>query len=136
MLTKCSWFFFNFLLNISSFLPSLPLSLTLRFLPPSLSFPFSISFCLPSLPSSFHFFLLFLPSPPPPPPHYLLLPSLSSTECPVGTFSDTVSNSTCQSCPANSEATQPGLTACPCVQTYYRAPYEGAGEPCTRECNS
>ena len=55
------------------------------------------------------------------------------TECPVGTFSDSVSNSVCQSCPANSEATQPGLTKCPCVQTYYRVPDEGAGENCTRE---
>ena len=55
------------------------------------------------------------------------------TECPVGTFSESVSNSACQSCPANSEAAQPGLTKCPCVQTYYRAPDEGAGENCTRE---
>ena len=58
------------------------------------------------------------------------------TECPVGTFSDSVNNSACQSCPANSEATQPGLTKCPCVQTYYRAPDEGAGETCTRELTS
>ena len=58
------------------------------------------------------------------------------TECPVGTFSDSVSNSACQTCPSNSEATQPGLTECPCVQTYYRAPDEKAGDPCTREFTS
>ena len=36
-------------------------------------------------------------------------------------------------CPANSEATQTGLTECPCVQDYYRADYEGPGAACTRK---
>ena len=58
------------------------------------------------------------------------------TVCPVGTFSDSVSNSACRSCPANSGATHPGLTECPCVQTYYRAPDEGAREACKRESTS
>ena len=57
----------------------------------------------------------------------------SCSECPAGTYSDSVSNSPCQSCPDNSEATQTGLSECPCVQNYYRASDEGAGEPCTRE---
>ena len=57
----------------------------------------------------------------------------SCSECPAGTYSDSVSNSPCQSCPDNSEANQTGLSECPCVQNYYRAPDEGAGEACTRE---
>ena len=57
----------------------------------------------------------------------------SCSECPAGTYSDSVSNSPCQSCPDNSEATQTGLSECPGVQNYYRVPDEGAGEPCTRE---
>ena len=57
----------------------------------------------------------------------------SCSGCPAGTYSDSVSNSPCQSCPDNSEATQTGLSECPCVQNYYRAPDEGAGEACTCE---
>ena len=36
-------------------------------------------------------------------------------------------------CPANSEATQTGLTECPCVQDYYRADYEDPSAACTRK---
>ena len=54
-------------------------------------------------------------------------------ECPVGTYSEGVSNGSCEACPANSEATQTGLTECPCIQDYYRAPNEGASVACTRE---
>ena len=36
-------------------------------------------------------------------------------------------------CPANSEATQTGLTECPCIQDYYRADSEGPGAACTRK---
>ena len=57
----------------------------------------------------------------------------SSSECPAGTYSDSVSNSPCQSCPDNSEASQTGLSECPCVQNHYRALTEEAGEACTRE---
>ena len=63
--------------------------------------------------------------------HVSYVPSCS--ECPAGTYSDSVSSSPCQSCPDNSEATQTGLSECPCVQNYYRVPDEGAGEACTRE---
>ena len=64
---------------------------------------------------------------------YLVFHVPSCSECPAGTYSDSISNSPCQSCPDNSEATQTGLSECPCVQNYYRAPDEGAGEACTRE---
>ena len=36
-------------------------------------------------------------------------------------------------CPAKSEATQTGLTECPCVQDYYRADSEGPSASCTRK---
>ena len=54
-------------------------------------------------------------------------------ECPEGTFSGVVSNGPCETCPANSEGTGTGLTLCPCLQNYYRAPNEEPSLPCTRE---
>ena len=51
----------------------------------------------------------------------------------MGTYSEGVGNGPCEACPANSEATQTGLTECPCIQDYYRAPNEGASVACTRE---
>ena len=53
-------------------------------------------------------------------------------ECPEGTFSAGVSNGACETCPANSEVTGTGLTLCPCLQDYYRAPHEDPSLPCTR----
>ena len=55
------------------------------------------------------------------------------SECPEGTFSAVVSNGPCETCPANSEGTGTGLTLCPCLQNYYRAPNEEPSLPCTRE---
>ena len=54
-------------------------------------------------------------------------------ECPEGTFSSGVGNGPCETCPANSEGTGTGLTLCPCLQDYYRAPYEEPSTACTRE---
>ena len=54
-------------------------------------------------------------------------------ECPEGTFSSGVGNVPCETCPANSEGTGTGLTLCPCLQHYYRAPYEEPSTLCTRE---
>ena len=51
----------------------------------------------------------------------------------MGTYSEGVSNGPCEACPANSEATQTGLTECPCIQNYYRATNEGPSVACTRE---
>ena len=51
----------------------------------------------------------------------------------MGTYSADVSNGPCEACPANSVATQTGLTVCPCMQDYYRAPNEWANVSCTRE---
>ena len=53
--------------------------------------------------------------------------------CSVGTYSDDISNSPCELCPANSEATVTGLSVCPCIQNYYRATDEEASVTCTRE---
>ena len=55
------------------------------------------------------------------------------SECPVETYSADVSNRPCEACPANSVATQTGLTVCPCIQDYYRAPNDWANVSCTRE---
>ena len=65
--------------------------------------------------------------------HIVLFSLVLLLECPVGTYSEGVSNGSCEACPANSEATQTGLTECPCIQDYYRAPNEGASVACTRE---
>ena len=54
----------------------------------------------------------------------------------MGTYSDGVSNDPCESCPANSEATETGLAECPCIQNYYRAPDETADLPCASELYS
>ena len=54
----------------------------------------------------------------------------------MGTYSEGVSNGSCEACPANSEATQTGLTECPCIQDYYRATNEGPSVTCTRECET
>ena len=35
-------------------------------------------------------------------------------ECPVGNYSEGVSNSPCEPCPANSQSTQTGMAECPC----------------------
>ncbi|CAI8031556.1 Ephrin type-A receptor 4-A, partial [Geodia barretti] len=53
-------------------------------------------------------------------------------ECPEGTFSSGLGNGPCETCPANSEGTGTGLSLCPCLQDYYRAPYEGPSVPCTQ----
>ena len=55
------------------------------------------------------------------------------TECPEGTFSSGLGNGPCETCPANSEGTGTALSLCPCLQDYYRAPYEGPSVPCTRK---
>ena len=55
------------------------------------------------------------------------------TVCPVGSYSDGVSNDLCESCPTNSEATETGLAECPCIQNYYRATDEKADLPCASE---
>ena len=51
----------------------------------------------------------------------------------MGTYSDVVSDSPCEPCPANSESTQTGMTECQCDVGYYRASDEGANVNCTRE---
>ena len=61
---------------------------------------------------------------------FILLPFV---ECPVGTYSDDVSNSPCESCPTNSDATETGLKKCPCIQSYFRALEEKANVPCASE---
>ena len=58
---------------------------------------------------------------------------LSQLECPVGTYSEGVSNSPCEPCPANRLSTQTGMAECPCDLEYYRAPDEGPSVACTRE---
>ena len=55
------------------------------------------------------------------------------SECPEGTFSSGLGNGPCETCPANSDGTGTALGLCPCLQDYYRAPYEGPSVPCTRE---
>ena len=64
----------------------------------------------------------------------LIISLFNLSECPEGTFSAVVSNGPCETCPANSEGTGTGLTLCPCLQNYYRAPNEEPSLPCTREC--
>ncbi|CAI8031783.1 Ephrin type-A receptor 4-A, partial [Geodia barretti] len=54
------------------------------------------------------------------------------SECPEGTFSSGLGNGPCETCPANSEGTGTGLSLCPCLQDYCRAPYEGPSILCTQ----
>ena len=51
----------------------------------------------------------------------------------MGNYSEGVSNSPCEPCPANSQSTQTGMAECPCDLEYYRAPDEGPSVNCTRE---
>ena len=65
---------------------------------------------------------------------YICTSDLSSQlECPVGSYSESVSNSPCEPCPANSQSTQTGMAECPCDLEYYRAPDEGPSVACTCE---
>ena len=63
---------------------------------------------------------------------YIMYITYSLPACPVGAYSDG-KDSSCQPCPANSEATQTGLSECPCVLHYYRAASEGPRVACTSE---
>ena len=63
----------------------------------------------------------------------LLMWLFSFAECDVGYYSEVVSNTPCEPCPSNSEATQIGLRECSCVQNYYRAADERPSVACTRE---
>ncbi|CAI8035608.1 Ephrin type-A receptor 4-B [Geodia barretti] len=59
----------------------------------------------------------------------------SCTECPRGTYSAGLSNSSCLPCPANSiiPDSELGLsTQCPCINGYFKAPTDTYSEPCTR----
>ena len=58
--------------------------------------------------------------------------NISPSACPVGTYSDG-KGYPCQLCPANSEATQTGVSECPCVLHYYRVASEGPSVACTSE---
>ena len=53
------------------------------------------------------------------------------SECPIGTY--TPQNSPCEPCPPNSEAPEPGMSECSCLEGYYRAPFEESHEGCTCE---
>ena len=58
---------------------------------------------------------------------------LSYTECGVGTFKSTTSNSPCSACPANSMSSSTGATVCACVPGHYRASTDDPSDACTSE---
>ena len=55
----------------------------------------------------------------------------STVDCPVGMYLSVIRNE-CHFCPENSESEVPGLTECPCLDGYHRAPGE-VDLACTRK---